>query len=102
MVFKSVQLMQQKVLMNTVNGVCNASGVMVQDLPVLQVRGYSISYSLPFLFTLILLVGFGLKTFVTWHFTAHLCSGCGLAEQSVPGSSSDEDEIVTSSNETCM
>lgn len=60
MLFKSSQLMQQQVLMNKVNGVCNASAVMGCGPLVLQVRGYSIGYSLPFLFALILLVGSGL------------------------------------------
>lgn len=60
MLLKSVQLMQQMVLMNTVSGVCNASAVMGQDLSVLQVCGYSNGYSLPFLFALILLAGSGL------------------------------------------
>ena len=52
--------MQQKLLMNKVNGVCNASAAMGRGPLVLQVRGYSIGYSLPFLFALTLLVGSGL------------------------------------------
>lgn len=60
MLFKSSQLMQQKVLMNKVNGVCNASAVMGCDPLVLQVCGSSIGYSLPFLFALTLLAGSGL------------------------------------------
>lgn len=63
MLFKSSQLMQQKVLMNEVKGVCNGSAVMGRDPLVLQVRGYGIGYSLPFLFALTLLVGSGLF----WH-----------------------------------